>query len=1077
MTHPRCRWPVLLLLLLWAGTRPARAEEAAPPTSQAAAEEVVKAVEAGDAPALAALAARDAPDPWIVADVLCAQDRHGAALAFAKAAPRAATKALPAAVRAQEIRRPARVRAAIEALRKTSGAKDWEAAARVSEGLKDEPTSLAFVRLEFERARVLSQLRRFAQAEATWLATARGAKELGWITWERRSWHEAGFAAFDDRRPDDAIAHWEHALPLLERLGDTTALASTLDNLSEVARRIARTDDALRFATRAVGVWRGVDEPRELLTAILKLGRVQERLSRHADARTSYEEARSLAVKHQDARGQARALSGLAAIDRREGAMEKARTQFLEARALFERSGDVSGVATTLQTLAAIEADLGRVDEAIRIVDEGIALLERVKGTRMLGGAFLSRGGLHQRLGDYERAEADYARALEVARATTDRRLAAHVHTNLGMILHMRDDHRGSIAALEKALPLAKAISDARLVGHIHLRLANAYRYMQDYEPALEHGTQGLAIVEAAHDQPGLAMALNGLGATWLFQNQPEKARPFYERAHAEQRETQAGHTYLWTLWGLGECAYADGQWRQALGLAHEAVALTETRLGGLDVQGGAVARDVWKRIFWLGQRAATHGKDAPELFWFMESGRAGSLRESLANRGAILAATVPEPLQEAERRARQDVVEATARLARVRTQRRLTKVREAKDALDAAKRALDDVVVRIQREARRGASVLYPQPDPLDHVQARLAAHEALVLYALNEPTSEAVALVVSRTAARIVPLAKGATLEEAATAFQPSDAERDDHDARGKALRDLLVTPLALPKGVTRVYVSPAGGLGYIPFAMLLARDVVYVPSATVHGLLHEMKTAPGEGVLALGDPDYGVATGRRAASPHRGSHASLPSLPATRDEVEAVGTVRLLGREATEAGFAKRVASRPRWRAVHFACHGLIDPASPQFSSLALTADAQDDGFLTSLEVYRLRIPADLVVLSACETARGRVLQNEGIIGFLQPFMVSGASRVLCSLWKVDDEATQALMVKFYELWDPADGTGRSAAEALRAAQQHVRSVEHEVVDREASRAAGRTVTRTVRRWAHPAYWAAWVLWGLP
>ncbi len=92
-------------------------------------------------------------------------------------------------------------------------------------------------------------------------------------------------------------------------------------------------------------------------------------------------------------------------------------------------------------------------------------------------------------------------------------------------------------------------------------------------------------------------------------------------------------------------------------------------------------------------------------------------------------------------------------------------------------------------------------------------------------------------------------------------------------------------------------------------------------------------------------------------------------------------LLGAEASEAGFREAVAKRPRWRAVHFACHGLVDPERPTLSSLAPTASGDDDGFLTALDVFRMKIPADLVVLSACETGKGKIVKGEErIVHFL-------------------------------------------------------------------------------------------------
>jgi CHAT domain-containing protein len=129
---------------------------------------------------------------------------------------------------------------------------------------------------------------------------------------------------------------------------------------------------------------------------------------------------------------------------------------------------------------------------------------------------------------------------------------------------------------------------------------------------------------------------------------------------------------------------------------------------------------------------------------------------------------------------------------------------------------------------------------------------------------------------------------------------------------------------------------------------------------------------------------------------------------------------------------------------------------FSSLALSGD----GFLTMNEVFRARFPADLVVLSACDTAVGKVYRAEGVVGLVRAFLFAGASRVLVSLWRADDDATRALMERFYELWNPrGDAKGLGAAAALRKAQEHVRDhPDHP-------------------EWKQPHYWASWQLWGLP
>ena len=150
----------------------------------------------------------------------------------------------------------------------------------------------------------------------------------------------------------------------------------------------------------------------------------------------------------------------------------------------------------------------------------------------------------------------------------------------------------------------------------------------------------------------------------------------------------------------------------------------------------------------------------------------------------------------------------------------------------------------------------------------------------------------------------------------------------------------------------------------------------SGTTHVLLLDEERGKGEGVLALGDPDYaGISEGARAIY-FRGR--TLAPLAATRPEVEKIGSTKLLGAKASEDSLREALKAQKHWKAVHFACHGLIDVERPMLSSLALSASGEDDGFLTALEVYGMHLPADLVVLSGCNTGRGRFMKGEGLVG---------------------------------------------------------------------------------------------------
>jgi CHAT domain-containing protein len=147
--------------------------------------------------------------------------------------------------------------------------------------------------------------------------------------------------------------------------------------------------------------------------------------------------------------------------------------------------------------------------------------------------------------------------------------------------------------------------------------------------------------------------------------------------------------------------------------------------------------------------------------------------------------------------------------------------------------------------------------------------------------------------------------------------------------------------------------------------------------------------------------------------------------------------------------------KYRIVHFATHGLLDSLHPELSGLVLSlvdeAGKPLDGFLSLNDIYNLHLPAELVVLSACETGLGREVRSEGIIGMTRGFLYAGASRVMASLWKVDDAATAELMGYFYEALERQKMTPSAA---LRYAQTRMWKQKH---------------------WAAPYYWAAFQLQG--
>jgi CHAT domain-containing protein len=221
-------------------------------------------------------------------------------------------------------------------------------------------------------------------------------------------------------------------------------------------------------------------------------------------------------------------------------------------------------------------------------------------------------------------------------------------------------------------------------------------------------------------------------------------------------------------------------------------------------------------------------------------------------------------------------------------------------------------------------------------------------------------------------------------------------------------------------------------------------------------------------LGDPVFDASDPRvrrakdapKAAPTLPGGTRGFPRLAFSRDEVKAIAALLPPADvlQATDFKASRALAmdgTLGQYRVIHIATHGLLDTVRPELSGVVLSLVDEgghpQDGFLRLQDIYNLRLSADLVVLSACQTALGRPIAGEGLVGLTRGFMHAGAPRVVASLWKVDDSATAELMTQFYRgMFE----RGETASSALWAAQ---RALSHD------------------RRFAAPFYWAGFTLQG--
>jgi CHAT domain-containing protein len=464
------------------------------------------------------------------------------------------------------------------------------------------------------------------------------------------------------------------------------------------------------------------------------------------------------------------------------------------------------------------------------------------------------------------------------------------------------------------------------------------------------------------------------------------------------------------------------------------------------------------------------------------ERARARTLLELIEKLDLPVGAGIPEALRARLRALREEVRDLEAEQRRARAEAAPAEDIEALEAQIIARMA-EYAKLRRRVEAadpRRAALLSAP---PVDLASARDLLEPDTLAVELYLGAGGAYAIAIGTSTATVRSLGPQGPLDAAARKLHADlsarnrreagedAAERaariaaaDDAAQAGlRALRRRLFGALEpLLAGRRRVVIVPDGALHYVPFAALLPEhEVVTAPSLGVLAALRaRAREARGEGLALIGDPVLGASDPRLEVRGAETSDLRLPRLTFAGAELDAIAELVPASERVVRRGFeATRawvldggLASR---RLVHFATHGVLDAEEPARSGLVLSeVDAAGrplEGFLNLADVYGLRLSADVVTLSACETALGKEVRGEGLVGLTRGLLHAGARQVVASLWKVHDQATRELMVRFYRgLLE----RGRAPAAALRAAQRALANSE---------------------RFSAPYYWAGFVLQG--
>ncbi|HXQ73131.1 MAG TPA: CHAT domain-containing protein, partial [Pyrinomonadaceae bacterium] len=752
-----------------------------------------------------------------------------------------------------------------------------------------------------------------------------------------------------------------------------------------------------------------------------------------------------------------------------------------QALAVYKSLTDATFEAQTLNNIGVAYSRSGEQEKGLDYLQQALTLQRAGQDKNSQSRTLINIARVYRLMGQYEKARTSCTQAQAIQKETNNRAHQADTLEEIGLTYSEEGQPDKAVDYLVQAIQLQHTLGNLRREGVILASLGEAYNRLRQPDKATEQFTKALSLLQEIGDLSNTARALEGLARAENSRGKLDDARKHIEESLAliETVRTRASNLQM-------RSAY-----RASVENAYEFY---------IDVLMQEHAKDPSQR------------RDA-EALQASERGRARNLLDQLGESRINIRQGVDAGLLQKQRELSQVLNAKADREMQLRARKAspedLATVRREISTLEDE---YQQVQATIRQSSPQYAALTQPQPLGLKEIQKQLDADTLLLEYSLGRersylwavgpnslksfvlPKQEEVEKVKDRVYESLTARSVIKSLETPAQrASRIAQADKDFEQAVSELSR-MILAPVARELGNKRLVIVADGALQYVPFAalsvssvatyqpLIVDHQVISVPSVSAFAVQREnlANREPAPKTLAVvADPVFSTSDPRVKKDVSQNSsetstrsfehlpanttttaQLSIPRLPFTRSEADRILAVARAGSNLKALDFrANRAMATSgelsKYRYVHFATHGYLDTTRAGLSAIVLSLfDEQgkpQDGFLRTHDVYNLKLPAELVVLSACETGLGKDVRGEGLEGLTRGFMYAGARRVVVSLWNVNDKATAALMQRLY--------TGmlrnnKTPAAALRAAQIEM--------------------LRTTQ-WQSPYYWAPFVMQG--
>jgi CHAT domain-containing protein/Tfp pilus assembly protein PilF len=832
-----------------------------------------------------------------------------------------------------------------------------------------------------------------------------------------------------------------------------------VDTLVDEARRLqfhGEYEGALSVHKTAYGIATAISYQRGRARSLNNIGFLESLTGNRMEALQTLQRGLAIANTLDDKTIAGRVLSNMGGIYLNHGNYSLALEDFHKYVQISESIGSKWDMASGLNQVGGIYLQQNDFGEALRYYQRSLEVSRKMGDKRMMAASLDGAAWVYQLQGDSDKALEQFREALTFCEELGAKPRIASLLYSLGALFLSRKDFEQTFSYFHRSLKLSQELGDQNMTAYALGGLAEAYYARGDFELALDSANRVSEIARNVGN-PQLLWEYRGIaGQAYWALHKPIEARSAFDEAITlleNMRENIAGGEEqqqsffadkLDPYRGMVELLVAESQFSEALSYAERAKGRTLA-----DVLGNG-------RVNITKAMTAAEREREEEL-----QAQLVSLNQQLGVEGA---ASKPDEAR---------IADLKSGLDKTRLQ-----YSDFRTTLYAAHPELRTQRGQIEPISPRDAASLLP--DTRSAVLEFLVAEQKTYLFVLTRG--------VGGNAAS--PELNVHTID-----IKAKDLNKETEEFRNQlSLRDLQFRPSALKlfrllvqpaqsqlSGVTSLLIVPDGLLWNLPFQavqprpghyLLEAYALSYAPSLTILREMARLRlrnkdkhaVKAGQTLLAMGNPVLATATSERAKLTYRGE--KLAPLPEAAREVKTLE--RLYGRQQSsvfvgaEAAEDQFKAQAGEFRILHLATHGLLNDTNPMYSHLLLSSggpSGKEDGLLEAWEIMDLDLHADLAVLSACETARGRITSGEGVIGLTWAFFVAGVPTTVVSQWKVESTSTATLMLAFHRARKTAGDQGDSGFRTARALQ--------------------RAELQLLRdpQFSHPFYWAGFVVVGDP